>query len=326
MNRTVTRESFSSLLSLRDESSPLLNWELIFVSPVWLKVWWDVFGDDRELFLTAVRENGQLTGVAPLIIKNGTASLIGSTDLCDYLDFIAVPGKEQVFFNAVLDELKSNGVRELNLESLRPDSTTLLYLADIALSRGYEVTITPDEVSLELDLPGSWDEYLGTLNSKQRHEIRRKLRRLKEAGEVRYRTTGEPEEVREVFGTFIKLFRESRNDKADFLTEKREFFLRSMTDAMSAEGILKLGILELDSVTVAVIMFFDYNDTIYLYNSGFDRNYDSLSVGLLSKALCIRESIESGRKVFDFLKGDELYKSRLGGKETRLCDCLIDIK
>jgi CelD/BcsL family acetyltransferase involved in cellulose biosynthesis len=72
-------------------------------------------------------------------------------------------------------------------------------------------------------------------------------------------------------------------------------------------------------------MYFDYNDTIYLYNSGFEKDYISLSVGLLSKALCIKDNIESGKKKFDFLKGNEVYKSRLGGKETQLSNCSISI-
>ncbi|GAJ14899.1 unnamed protein product, partial [marine sediment metagenome] len=90
--------------------------------------------------------------------------------------------------------------------------------------------------------------------------------------------------------------------------------------------LLKLGILELDTVPTAMVMCFDYDDCMYLYNSAYNPQYNSLSVGLLCKVLCIKESIQEGKKRFDFLKGDETYKYHLGGEEVPLYSCQITIK
>ncbi|MFC1995135.1 GNAT family N-acetyltransferase, partial [Chloroflexota bacterium] len=97
-------------------------------------------------------------------------------------------------------------------------------------------------------------------------------------------------------------------------------------DSLAKAGLLRLGILKLDLLPAAMIMCFDYNDCIYLYNSGYDPQYNSLSVGLLCKVLCIKESIQEGKKRFDFLKGDEAYKYQLGGREVPLYSCQITIK
>jgi CelD/BcsL family acetyltransferase involved in cellulose biosynthesis len=325
MSCSVTQESFSSLLEIQDKYSTSLDWEPLFVSPVWLEVWWNVFGNSHELYLTSVRDDDTIVGIAPLMIKDSTASIIGSTDVCDYLDFIIAPGRGQDFFDTLIDDLKRKGVTQLNLESLRPDSKVLTDLTDVALRRGCEVTLTPCNVTLEMKLPGSWDDYLMVLNTKQRHEVRRKLRRLEEAGEYNYHSVSGSVSVMGMLDTFLNMFTASRDYKADFLTEKRELFFRYMTESMAKAGILKLGILEIDTIPAAMIMYFDYNNTIYLYNSGFEKEYVSLSVGLLSKVLCIKDSIESGKKVFDFLKGNEVYKSRLGGTEIQLSDCYISI-
>lgn len=325
MSCSVTQESFHSLSELRDNYATHLDWVPLFISPGWLEVWWSVFGSNRELYLTSVREDDTVIGIAPLMIENGITSIIGSADVCDYLDLIVLPNRDQDFFDTLIDDLKQKGVKQLNLESLRPDSRVLTGLTDVALSRGCEVTLTPRDVTLEMELPSSWDDYLMTLNSKQRHEVRRKLRRLEEVGNFEYRCVSGRNSIIEALDSFLKMFTESRDDKADFLTEKRELFFRSMTESMANAGILKLGILEIDTIPAAMIMYFDYNDTIYLYNSGFEKEYISLSVGLLSKVLCIKDSIESGKKVFDFLKGNEVYKSRLGGIETQLSDCRISI-
>lgn len=324
MSCSVTQESFHSLLELRDNPATHVDWEPLFVSPVWLEVWWSVFGNNRELYLASVRQDDAVIGIAPLMIENGIASIIGSADVCDYLDFVVAQDRSQDFFDTLVDDLKQKGVQQLNLESLRPDSKVLTGLTEVALRRGCEVSLTPCDVTLEMALPDTWDDYLMTLNSKQRHEVRRKLRRLEEAGNFGYRAISGTSVV-EALDTFLKMFTESRDDKADFLTEKRESFFRSMTESMANAGILKLGILEIESLPAAMVMYFDYNDSIYLYNSGFEKEYISLSAGLLSKVLCIKDSIETGKKVFDFLKGNEVYKSRLGGTETQLSDCRISI-
>ncbi|UCC17156.1 MAG: GNAT family N-acetyltransferase [Dehalococcoidales bacterium] len=325
MSCSVTQESFSSLLELRDKYDTHLDWEPLFISPVWLEVWWSVFGNDRELYLTSVREGDTVIGVAPLMIENGISSFIGSADVCDYLDFVVTQDRGQDFFDTLIDNLKRKEVKQLSLESLRPDSKVLTGLTDVALRRGCEVTLAPCGVTLEMALPDTWDDYLMTLNSKQRHEVRRKLRRLEEAGNFEYRSISGAASVLESLDIFLKMFKESRDDKADFLTEKRELFFRSMTESMANAGVLKLGVLGIEKNPAAMIMYFDYNDKIYLYNSGFEKEYISLSVGLLSKVLCIKDSIESGKKVFDFLKGNEVYKSRLGGIERQLSDCSISI-
>ncbi len=326
MTYTITQETFDTLASFWADPTHCLNWSSIFVSPSWLKVWWQVFGTEAELYLGSVRKNGKIIGIAPLMIGDRTASLLGSVDVCDYLDFVVVPGMEGDFFSVLLDDLKQKGITHLDLKSLRPDSTVLTSLVGLALNLGYEVLCQLVDVSLELDLPSTWEEYLATLSAKQRHEVRRKVRRLLEAGKVDYHFIEDRAAVGNTMDIFLRMFTESRSDKAVFVTSQRESFFRFLAGAMTSEGLLRLGVLELDSTPTAMIMCFDYNDCIYLYNSGYDPRYNSLSVGLLSKVFCIKESIKEGKKRFDFLKGNEIYKHHLGGREIPLYNCQITIR
>ena len=100
----------------------------------------------------------------------------------------------------------------------------------------------------------------------------------------------------------------------------------AVTPTAIADGnrIAKLSFLEIDGNPVAAVMCFDYQSTVYLYNNGYDRRYRSLSVGLLSKLLSIKDSIQSGKKTYDLLKGSEPYKYRLGGKPIPLYRCDIE--
>jgi len=326
MSYSVTEETFPTLSSCWTDPSQNLNWGSIFILPVWLKAWWQEFGTAVELHLRAIRHEDKIIGIAPLQVKERTASIIGSIDVCDYLDFVVVPGMEFDFFTALLDDLRQQGINHLDLSPLRPDSTVLNHLVGIAQERDYEVLCQSEDVSLELDLPSTWDEYLAALNKKQRHELRRKLRRLSETGNANYRFIGVGQKVGELTDTFLKLFSLSREEKASFMTSKMESFFKLITKTMAEVGLLRFGILESNTLTTAMVMGFDYNDSIYLYNSAYDPQYDSLSVGLLCKVLCIKDSIEKGRKKFDFLKGDETYKHHLGGKQVPLYRCQITMK
>ena len=58
---------------------------------------------------------------------------------------------------------------------------------------------------------------------------------------------------------------------------------------------------------------FDYDNHRLLYNSGNNHEFDYYSVGLLLHSFAIKDAIEQGMEYFDFLRGDEQYKYRLGG-------------
>jgi CelD/BcsL family acetyltransferase involved in cellulose biosynthesis len=326
MAYSVTQESFESLDYYWRDSGNHLKWGSVFVLPVWLKAWWKVFGGGAELYLCTVKDGVEVIGIAPLMVKNGSVSFIGSADVCDYSDFVVLPGREADFFNVLLDSLKGQGINGLNLETLRPDSTVMTHLGVVAREHGALVSSAEVAVSFEFELPATWEEYLGMLITKQRHELRRKLRRLAEEGRVNYHNIEDNQDAQEVIGTFFELFCESRQDKAAFMTAKREKFFRLTAEVMAEAGLFRFGVLEFETRPVAMVMSFDFDDTIYLYNSGYRPDYSSLSVGIISKALCIKDSIKRGKKRFDFLKGEEQYKHHLGGKRVPLYNCSISLR
>ena len=326
MSYTITRESFDSLASYWSSSTNQLKWDSVFVLPAWLEAWWRVFQPATELYLCAIRQESDIIGIAPLQIKETEASFIGSPDVCDYMDFVTAPGKERDFFSILLDDLKQQSITRLDLAHLRADSTAYTALLNIAGERNYETICHEVASSLEMDLPPTFDEYLENLSAKQRHEVRRKLRRLSESGKIDYRYITVNEGIADLLNTFLKLFALSWEDKASFMTPRMESFFRAIADAMAALGLLWFGTLEVDTVTAAMTMGFDYNDTVYLYNSAYDPEYSYLSVGILSKVLGIKESLQMGRKKWDFLKGDEPYKYNLGGSAVPLHSCQIAIK
>ncbi len=324
MAYSVQREDFESIGGAWEETLAHTAANTIFITPWWQRLWWQRYGGDAQLELLSVRRgDGALLGIAPLMIRGDTLSFLGDTDLFDYHDFLARDGCETEFYAALWKYIGGLDWRVLELKSLRESSQTLARLPALAQSSGWQAQITQEDVSPFTELQPSWDEYLMGLRKKDRHELRRKLRRLENGGNARQYAHCEPQEVADAMPEFFRLMRASSGDKDDFLTADRERFFCELAADLTARGQFKLFFLEVDSVRVAACICFDYGGDFLLYNSGYDPEYSALSVGLLNKALCLREAIESGKRRFDFLRGDERYKYNLGGKDQTVHELVI---
>ena len=325
-SNTIKQETLNAIRDYWHQTEYFLDWNCLFVLPAWLKIWWRHFGNGAEPYVLSIHHEGRPIGIAPLWAQDKTVRLLGEGNVCDYLDFVVVPDKATEFYRLLLDYLKQEGISRLNLAPLRPDSSVFAYLLPVAEKMGCEIAHESIDVSFELELPTSWDNYLDLLSSKERHEIRRKFRRLYEAGDIGYRTVEDISAVRSEMQTFIALFRSNRRDKATFMNDQMDSFFQDLAAEVAQDGILKLFFLEIGGKPIAAVMCFDYQSTMYLYNNGYDPHYRALSAGLLCKLLSIKESIQSGKKTYDLLKGSEAYKHRLGGKPVPLYRCEIRIQ
>ena len=325
-NYTVATETFDSIHAFWLDPQYPLNWNCLFVLPSWLKVWWDTFGTGRIPYLRSVWHNNELIGIAPFMIQGESVLFMGDADVCDYMDVIIRPGRGVEFFEVLGQHLKQQGVTQLDLGAIRAESAAFTDISAAAKRLNYKVLCEPEDVSMELELPSTWNAFLKSLTGKQRHEIRRKLRRLNKTARIKFRVVESKAEVSEQIDTFFELFKLNRPDKSDFMTGQMVSFFRSLAEAMAVARILKLFFLDLDDIPAAAVMCFDYNSTVYLYNNGYDDRYRSLSIGLLGKVFTIRDSIERGKIKYDFLKGTEVYKKRLGGKPIQLFRCRVELR
>ncbi len=290
----------------------------IFMTPLWHYTWWQELGAGAELRLVTLREDGNLVGIAPLMCQQDVLTFLGDTDLWDYHEMVTVKDRDAELLPLLFDSVAAQSWNLMDLRSIRQDSPILRYFPDLAQARGYTTELAKEDVSPGLVLPATWEEYLTGLSKKDRHELRRKLRRLESQAAYNFYVingTSAPEGYLEDFFT---LMRDSRYDKAIFLTPERERFFRHMAQELARAGILKVFFMEVSGQRVASALCFDYGQTRFLYNSGYNPEYGALSVGLLLKALCLQQAIEEKKTYFDFLRGDEPYKYDLGAKDVQL--------
>jgi hypothetical protein len=318
----VREENFQTLINYYDQRSTL-KWPVIFSLPFWLQTWWEHFGTEFKPLIFSVWKDSYLIGLAPLMHKDSTAYLLGSADVCDYLDFVYEPGEDQKLFSTLLPVLAERGIDRLELVAQRPEAVVFSGFFANRMIKGWRGCFEQENESAEMILPDDWAAYLATLNKKQRHEVRRKIRKLEnETNSFCFVQLENNDEIAAFLPHFFSLFLQNQ-EKEQFLNSDIKGFFYSLITAAANVGLARFGVLEVDGLAVAAVLYFDYMDRIYLYNSGYDHDYAALSVGLLSKIFSIRKSIDSGKQVFDFLKGPEIYKSRLGGNMVPIYKAVI---
>jgi hypothetical protein len=160
-----------------------------------MKAWWNTFSPRSNCVCSPCSRTDRPSD-RPLQTEGRTARLIGSSDVCDHLDLVVAADKKKEFCEFLMNRLKSEGVDHLDLGPVRPDSVVMTALLPMAREKGLPATAVAEDVLFELPLPASWDGYLALLSGKQRHEIRRKLRRLEESKAHAFRMLDEPGGVR----------------------------------------------------------------------------------------------------------------------------------
>ncbi len=302
----------------------------IFLTYMWQHAWWQDLGegDERQLDLVAFREQGRLVGIAPTYYeKGGGFTLVrfgGGLEVTDYLGFMVEPSYEKAVGRAFLERCLSRQGLVMDFHYLRGDGVTLRAIIQAAADLDRRYTVEEEEVSPRIALPSTWEDYLLRLRKKDRHELRRKRRRLEEAGgwtiaETSATTLPQDLEV------FFDLHARSTRAKADFMTEEVKTFFRHICAHVEEAGWLSLRTLIHQGKPLAAVLGFIYRDKLLLYNSGYDPEYNQLGPGFVLMTEEIRLAIEAGLAEVDFLRGNEKYKYYLGATDRPLVHLTVEL-
>ncbi len=312
----IDAERWNALLAESVSDVPFLRYE-------YLSAWWQTRGGGEwpqaELLLISAQVEGRLVGIAPLFLalheEQPMVLLLGSIEISDYLDLIVRPADLRPFLSGLLDFLaqaRAEAWRGLDWYNIPDSSPTLAVLREEAARRGWGYDAEVFRPTPYIPLPGSFEAYLASIDKKQRHEIRRKMRRAEESGlGVRWYLVRDEETLDAEIDAFLHLMEQDQK-KAEFLTEVMRQQMRGAVHAAFRHGWLWLAFLEIDGQKVAGMLNFDYRGRLWGYNSGVNQHFRELSPGWVLLAYVLQWATENGRSEFDFMRGDEEYKYRFG--------------
>jgi CelD/BcsL family acetyltransferase involved in cellulose biosynthesis len=309
---------WNSLLAESVTHVPFLRYE-------YLSAWWATRGGgewpESELAVVTACQDGRLAGIAPLFSsrnRDGDPALLllGSIEISDYLDILASQADLPNFLGGLLDFIAKPGLLNwqlLDWHNLPETSPTLPVMKAEVKKRGWTFSLEQTYHIPAITLAGDFEIYLAGIDKKQRHEIRRKMRRAEASGStIRWYIVEDGSSLDAEVEAFLDLMAEDP-EKAAFLTPAMRTQMRLACRAAYDYGWLQLAFLEVDGQKAAGYLNFDYLNRIWVYNSGISRRYLDLSVGWVLLGYLLQWANEKKRSEFDFMRGNEDYKYRFGG-------------
>ena len=286
-----------------------------FQTFIWIKLWLSHFGDsiERSLIL-AVYDNGVIVGIGPFAIQSNTIQFLTLSEvnnehtLSDFGDVIAVTSKEEIVWLALINHIKQLSESEnyaIKLTNIRGNSVGY----NLIIEQNY-LNLEQIEVAPKIKLPKDWQSYLSTLSSHYRYELKRKLKTIVEQQLSVSKVIINPETINE----YIRLIDASNQEKQNFYSASiRNFFIDLLY-----QPPVDLFFLYHNNVAVSSLITFNYKDDVMAYNTSYDLRFNHLSPGILLFGLVIQQAITKQKQWFDFLRGSEPYKYRLGALDQRL--------
>ncbi|MBK8824922.1 MAG: GNAT family N-acetyltransferase [Anaerolineales bacterium] len=311
----INTQEWNDLVQGSVSDNPFLRYE-------YQRAWWEHRGGgewaNAQLVLVTAREDEKLIGIAPLFISeyDGQPALLlnGSIEISDYLDLIVRMDDHAHFITGLLDFLASSladSWRGLDWYNLPDSSPTLAALKAESAQRGWTHLEEMYRPTPRIALNGDFDEYLSRVEKKQRHEIRRKIRRAEESERGVRWFISDMADVDAEIDAFLGLMEQDQG-KAGFLQESMRDQMRAVIRTAHENGWLWLAFLEADGQRIAAALNFDYNNKLWGYNAGVNRAFMDLSPGWVLLGYVLQWCCENKRTEFDFMRGDEEYKYRFG--------------
>ena len=290
--------------------------------------WWSAHSDTAEDVSLAARDaaSNELLGYLPLMKRPDGVVYSGATFHIDYATVLLAQTsseKEDDVAAALAGALIDTNA-PLNLLRLRNEDATharmISAIKRAAQANHRTATFGIEEPAPFIDLVGisTFDEHLERLDKKERHEIRRKLRRAEVAGVQ----ISESKDLNADLPEFIRLHRARWGEGGLFTaTDKgasEERFMREIFSTAPAGMITLLLARNEEFGTFAAGLFLRDANALRYWNAGGDISARALSPGVLLFAHGLTMAISEKLPRFDFLRGNEAYKYECGAVDAQV--------
>jgi CelD/BcsL family acetyltransferase involved in cellulose biosynthesis len=292
-----------------------------FASPAWQSAVVDEFVPARQFRLVTVYRGKKLLALMPLALN--TASMLETPGkwVTDYLDPLVDAQNLEPCWSIILSllhKLWDWSVGGLVLNNIRGDSPLRQLLPKMGKRHGFSYAESVVQIAPFISLPRTWDEYLRRLESVDRKELKRKMRNATERAACQFATLTEPAQVKVALERALGAMRQAASVKADFTEEVLLGFLSRLCPTLNEQGDFYIQELSLENRPAAWLLTLRSDKGPMIYNTSYEYSMRQWSPGAVAFGMAIQQAIAAGNPVFNFLRGAEEYKKRLGASDLEL--------
>jgi CelD/BcsL family acetyltransferase involved in cellulose biosynthesis len=295
-----------------------------FQLPEWVYTWWHFFGSG-ELRVFTGWKHGDLVALLPCFLHSWNnrkqLTIIGS-GITDYLGCLVDAEHAASFLSAIQEHLRT--LKDWDICDWQ-DLSEGDMLKCWEPSQYFRVAHVEDTPCTRRSLESSDEEFIQSLSSGLRRNVRRYANRLEQTGRVEYGVAcaAQTELIESIFNLHTREWN-CRGGPGMVEETGSGPFLRAVAGRFSSEDKFRLFYISLDGEPIACIYALVHNGIAYGYMSGFDPDYAQYSLGTLTVAHAMRTSIGAGVRTWDFLRGDEEYKFSWGAQRVPKWRLLVE--
>jgi len=308
----------------------------IFLSYEWCRIWWNFYGNKRKLKVIVFTHENNTIGLLPLFIDK----LWNGFKYVKVLKLISSDFTLAQFHLPIKNEYLSE-VFELLRNFLEHEKNPILYLGPIAgkyknmdkinaafetiFSDTYSMKIFKSNVETYFNMKKSLDEYLNSINNKEKADINRNYRYLQKLDSKFINTSVEtiivgPECFEKDFDEFVKM----HNKHWQFLGMPGHF--SDWPDSIQFHKKICYELLKKDRLMFLKIIYngdclgyeyiFKFNNRYYEFlNSRTDNSYyKNISTGKINFSEMIKYALTDKIDYIDSMRGKYEHKIKLGGE------------
>jgi CelD/BcsL family acetyltransferase involved in cellulose biosynthesis len=293
----------------------------VFCSPAWQSAVVNEFVPAGQFRLITVSRGSDLLAILPLAFN--TASMLETPGrwLTDYLDPLIDSREAPQAWEIILELLNTLwdwSIGGIQFHHIRGDSAMREILPSLSPKFAFEYSEAATSSAPFIVLPKTWDEFLASMDSHQRKEIKRKLRNAETKANLQWLTHKTEAEIAPALERALSAMRQSESFKADFTDEILVGFLRRLAPILCRQGDFYIQELWLENKPSAWLLCLKSDRGPMIYNTSYDFAQRQWSPGILSFSLAMRDAITAGAPIFNLLRGAEEYKKRLGAQDLEL--------
>ncbi|EIW90349.1 protein involved in cellulose biosynthesis (CelD)-like protein [Alishewanella agri BL06] len=339
---TYQPEYAASTYPLTDITNLAAQWQELeskadnpfFLSWQWIGAWLTAF--QSQVTVIAVHYNEvQLVALGLLVSRNTRRHGVLSSK-CLYLHQTGLPESDQIWieYNGFLtDKEHTAHAEQIALRFIREhlnwdewvvgaieESKLNLYCKELNTSSHLLWEAPCYGIDL-VKLRNTAQPYLQTLSANTRYQINRSQRLYEQHGRLKLLR---PDSLSEALDWFNKIGPLHIRRWGDGLAQSgfaNPLFVQFHHQLIkqSWNQFVDIVALELNGMPIAFFYNFIYRRRVYFYLAGLKVEQDSkLKPGLLGHAICIEDYVNRGIDFYDFMGGEERYKSQLGICHSKL--------